>query len=104
MVTLDFTDELAIIIGDDFSYQFEFQDENCDPISQVGSTFEANLTKNGTVLVAFTVNVSTNVVTLSLTDAQTGALTATKNAKYRLRRTTGSQTISIVGGDVEIKA
>lgn len=104
MVTVDFTDELAIIKGDDFTHTFEFQDENCDPLDQSASTFTATLTKNGAVIETFTVNQTSNLVELTLTDAETGALTATTKAQYRLRRTTASITTSIVGGEVDIKA
>ena len=104
VVTVDFTEELAIIKGDDFTHTFEFQDEQCNPLDQSASSFTSNLTKNGVVLATFTVTVSTNNVILSLTDTETSALSETTKAQYRLRKTTGSVTTTIIGGDVEIRA
>jgi hypothetical protein len=105
VVELDFTGELAIVKGDDFSYTFEFQDANCDPIDQTGNTFEATITKNGTLLETFAVSISFENVTISLTEIETAALAVAKhNVKWRLRRTEGTLTTSIVGGDVEIVA
>lgn len=105
MVELDFTEELAIIIGDDFSYTFEFQDGNCNPIDQSANSFEAALTKNGTVLETFTVTIVNENVTISLTETETAALSPAKhNVKWRLRRTEGSLTTTVIGGDAEIIA
>jgi hypothetical protein len=103
VATLDFTDDLAIVIGDDFQYTFEFQDANCDPIDQTGNTFEATITRNGTLIETFDVDIVNEVVTISLTEVETAALTPMKaNVKWRLRRTEGSVTITIVTGEVEI--
>ena len=103
MVELDFTEELAIVIGDDFQYTFEFQDENCDPVDQSGAVFEAFIVKNGTTLANFTVTNPDENVTISLTEVETAALSPAKhNVKWRLRRTEGSITTTILGGDVEI--
>lgn len=105
MVELDFTDELAIVIGDDFQYTFEFQDENCNPLDQSGATFDAVITKNGTVLETFTITNPDENVTLSLTEVETAALAPAKhNVKWRLRRTEGTITTTILGGDAEIVA
>lgn len=105
MVELDFTDELAIVIGDDFQYTFEFQDENCDPIDQTGVIYAATITKNGALIETFSTSVVNENVTISLTDAQTAALAPAKNnVKWRLRRTEGTLTTTILGGAVEIVA
>lgn len=105
MVELDFTGELAIVIGDDFSYTFEFQDANCDPVDQSGNTFEATITKNGVLIKTFTVTVLSENVTISLTEIETAALAPAKhNVKWRLRRTEGTLTTTVIGGDVEIIA
>lgn len=104
MVTLDFTDELAIIIGDDFVYTIEFEDENCDPIDQTGNSFDAEITRNGTLIETFATSISTNSVTISLTDTETSALSPmSNNVKWRLRQTVGAITTTIVGGAVEIE-
>lgn len=103
MAILNFTDDLAIVRGDDFEYTFEFQDENCDPIDQTGNVFDASITKNGTVIEEFTVTVLNENVTLSLSNAETWALTqATNNVKWRLRQTVGSVTSTIVSGEADI--
>jgi hypothetical protein len=94
VATLDFTDDLAIVIGDDFQYTFEFQDANCDPIDQEANTFEATITRNDVV---------GELVTISLSEVETAALTPKKsNVKWRLRRTEGDLTTTVVSGDAEI--
>lgn len=103
MVELDFTDELAIVRGDDFVYTFEFQDENCDPIDQTGSIFDATITRNGVVLETFAVLVTGNSVRISLTEAETLALQPVSKAKWRLRQTVSSVTTTIISGDVTIR-
>lgn len=99
VVTLDFTCELAIIRGDDFTYSFEFQDEACDPIDQESYTFTAPISKNGVTLGEFNINVVGSIVTLELDEIETAALAATKKASWRLRRDDNT----IVGGEAEIK-
>lgn len=104
MVELDFTDELAIIIGDDFVYTIEFQDENCEPIDQTGNSFDATITRNGTLIETFATSISTNSVTISLTDTETAALAPmSNNVRWRLRQTVGAITTTILTGDVEIR-
>lgn len=104
MVTLDFTDELAIIIGDDFVYTIEFEDENCEPIDQTGNTFDATITKNGNLIETFGTTISTNSVILSLTDTETTALSPVLHGgRWKLRQTVGTVTTTILTGEVEIK-
>jgi hypothetical protein len=103
VATLDFTDDLAIVIGDDFQYTFEFQDANCDPIDQEANTFEATITRNDVLIETFTVDVVGELVTISLSEVETAALTPKKsNVKWRLRRTEGDLTTTVVSGDAEI--
>lgn len=99
MVTWDFTEELAIIRGDDFEYAFEFEDGNCDPINQESFTFTAPISKNGVPLGAFNVSVSGHVVTLELNQTETAALPVNKKATWRLRRDDNT----LIAGTVEIK-
>lgn len=103
MVTLDLTDEYAIIIGDDYSLNFAFQDEACEPIDQTGATFFAQLRRIDDTLVAeFDTNVASEVVTVSLSSADTEDFTAAKNLRWDLERHEGGLIHTIIGGKAEI--
>jgi len=103
VATLDFTDDLAIVIGDDFQHTFEFQDANCDPIDQTGNSFTATLlTKTGAVLETFTVVILDENVTISLSDAETAVLDPTKTARWKLRQTIGTVTTTVITGKAEV--
>jgi hypothetical protein len=72
--------------GDDYSHSLIFRDSTQAPIDKSASTFLAQLRpnkKSSTVIATFTIAISgagSNVVTWSLTDAQTRAIPAKRYA------------------------
>jgi len=84
--TFDFTDEFAIVIGDDFSHEFVWEDANCDPLPLTGE-FHAQIRKAGNLIATFVCTITgadSNIVRLELPSAVTNTLSPVKNASWDL--------------------
>jgi hypothetical protein len=95
-----------IVIGDDYVHQFEFQDENCDPLPQEGD-FAAQIRKGGVLIADFTAEIdpiNTHIVTISIPNSVTSTLVPTKLALWDLENDVAGIITTIVGGRVTIVA
>lgn len=82
----DFTDDFAIVIGDDFSHEFYWEDANCDPLPLTGD-FYAQIRKAGNLIADFIctiTGIASNIVLLEIPSGVTELLDPVKGALWDL--------------------
>lgn len=94
--------DLTIIQGDDFSHEFEFQDDDCAPLTLSG-TYHAQIKRRGVTLASFTCTYVGNVLTISIPRATTTTLQPVTDAVWDLEHHDASSLrTTIIGGEVTI--
>lgn len=108
----DFCNDFAIVIGDDFSHEFYWEDANCDPLPLTGDFF-AQIRKAGALIAEFTCSITgaeSNIVLVELPSSITSILDPISGALWDLEhhdpliKTVIRGKVDIVRGVTEVGA